>query len=92
MTTNQYRDQLLDVAPPETEVVRKIKNIAQEANDVRRLDGETYKKCPRCYGYHSIRNNFDNLCDPCQQTILEHFQDHESATHIRSAIGIDRIQ
>lgn len=87
MTTNQARDGILDSIPLTTEAVREIKNLAQAGNDARRLDEETYHECPRCKGQHSIRGNFDNLCDRCQQIILEHFPDHESVPHIRAALA-----
>lgn len=86
MTTNQARDNLLEAIPLTTEIVRGIKNLAQDSNEDRKLDPETYSKCPRCYGYHSVHGNFDNLCDQCQQTILQHFPNHESVPHIRSAL------
>jgi hypothetical protein len=86
MTTQQARDSLIDGVPLSTEGVRQIKTLAQAANEVRALDRETYLKCPRCYGLHSIHGNFDNLCDRCQQTILEHFPDHPSVPHIRAAL------
>lgn len=87
MTTNQARDSLLESAPLTTETVREIRNFAQEANDERKLDTETYFKCPRCFGQHSIHGNFDNLCDPCVKTILEYFPNHPSVPHIRAALA-----
>lgn len=87
MTASQARDSALEHLPLTTEAVREIKNLAQEANEARKLDPETYAKCPRCYGHHSIHGNFDNLCDSCQQTILEHFPSHASVPHIKSALA-----
>ena len=87
MTTNQARDTLLEAIPLTTEIVREIKNLAQESSSARKLDPDTYSKCPRCYCHHSIHGNFDNLCDPCQQTILQHFPDHESVPHIKAALA-----
>jgi len=87
MTTNQARDSILDTAVElTTESVREIKNTAQAADDARRLDTNTYARCPRCYCHHSVRGNFDNLCDNCQQTILIHFPEHESVPFIREAL------
>ena len=86
MTTNQARDSLLEAATLTTELVREIKSLAHSANEDRKLDAETYAHCPRCYGHHSVRGNFDNLCDGCQTTILQYFPDHESVPHIRAAL------
>src|ERR1041385_6168740 len=63
MTTNQARDILLESVPLTTELAKEIKNLAQKSNDDRKLDEETYFRCPRCYCHHSIHGNFDNLCD-----------------------------
>lgn len=87
MTTNQARDNLLEALPLTTDIASEIKNLAHEANEERKQDAETYSRCPRCYGYHSIHGNFDNLCDQCQQTILEHFPDHASVPHIKAALA-----
>jgi len=84
MTTNQARDNLLEGVRLETNVVRAIKNMAQEANEARKLDSDTYSKCPRCYTYHSVRGNFDNLCDACAETIVKNFPDHASVPSIRA--------
>jgi hypothetical protein len=87
MTTNQARDSLIEAIPLTTESVRAVKNLAQHADEDRKSDPETYVKCPRCYGQHSIHGNFDNLCDRCQQTILQHFPDHPSVPHIKAALA-----
>jgi hypothetical protein len=87
MTTNEARDRLIEETPLNTETIRAIKKWAQHAEDERKADPETYAKCPRCYGHHSVRGNFDNLCDGCVKTILEHFPDHESVPHIRAALA-----
>lgn len=87
MTTNQARDSLLESVQLTTEAVRSIKNLAKAGNDARKLDEETYHECPRCKQHHSIRGNFDDLCDSCQQTILEHFPNHESVPHIQAALS-----
>lgn len=43
-------------------------------------------KCPRCWHWHGVVENFDGLCDKCQQTILTDFPDHESVPFVKSAI------
>lgn len=30
-------------------------------------------KCPRCWNYHTVRCNYDGLCDKCLRLIVEHF-------------------
>lgn len=87
MTTNQARDSLLESMPLNTEGIREIRNLAQHAEDERKADPETYFKCPRCYGHHSVRGNFDNLCDGCVKTVLENFPEHASVPHIKEALG-----
>ena len=86
LTPNQSRDMLLDATPPAASFVREIRNAAQMDAEARKADAETFAKCPRCYGLHSVRGNFDNLCDTCQETILEHFPDHASVPFIRAAL------
>jgi len=85
MTANQARDNILEDAQLTTATVRVIRNLGLECNEVRKTDPETYLKCPRCKGLHSIHGNFDDLCDPCQETILKHFPEHESVPHIKAA-------
>ena len=87
MTPNQARDNLLEAVPLTTDVVTTIKNMGLDCNRERAADLETYSKCPRCYGLHSTRGNFDNLCDGCGNTILEYFPNHESVPHIKASAG-----
>lgn len=42
-------------------------------------------KCPRCWHYHYIKMNFDNLCDNCCHIILDCFPDHWSVEGIKKA-------
>lgn len=86
MTTTQARDSILDNAGElTTDFIRELKNVAADSNEIRKQDPEAYVKCPRCYGHHSIHGNFDNLCDPCQITLVQHFPDHESIPFIKAA-------
>jgi len=87
MTPNQARDALFETVPLTTEVVLNIKKMGQQCNDYRKDDPETYKKCPRCYGFHSVRSNLDDLCDSCIKTILQHFPHDESVPHIKAALS-----
>ena len=49
-------------------------------------------KCPRCWQYHGVIENYDNLCDKCQDTIINYFPDHESVTHIKESLDKQRIK
>lgn len=44
-------------------------------------------KCPRCWHWHRVEGNHDNLCDRCCAAILEGWPDHESVPHIRAAMA-----
>lgn len=59
-------------------------------------------KCPRCWHWHGVIENFghlpeeieakpelekEKLCDGCQKTILENFPDHPSVPHIKAALA-----
>jgi hypothetical protein len=74
-------EQLLELMHPQPSVVvRSLK------------DDPSYVKCPRCWHYHSVRINYDSLCDCCQLVILREHPDHESAPHIKSNIEQQRIK
>ena len=88
LTPNQARDNLAEALEPmNTETIRAIKKAAQDCEQERKADLETYLKCPRCYGQHSVHGNFDDLCDPCIKTILEYFPNHASVPHIKAALA-----
>lgn len=82
-TIAQARDALLECRPLFTEVVRDVKNFCVQANDLRKADPETYFECPRCRGYHSVRGNFDNLCDGCCHALTQDFPWHPAVPEIR---------
>lgn len=87
MTINQARDRILDSFEQLTTAqVQQIRKLALASREERRNDPETFLKCPRCFEFHTIHGNFDNLCDPCQQTILEHFPNHPSVPFIKEAL------
>lgn len=50
------------------------------------VDNPLYKKCPRCWQFHSVVGNFDDLCDRCCRVIIEAFKDHWSYPHILATI------
>lgn len=87
LTPPQARDALLESVPViTTELAREARNAALECEAQRKADPETYFKCPRCKAHHSIHANFDNLCDGCCRTILEHFPEHESVPLIKASL------
>jgi hypothetical protein len=49
------------------------------------MDDGRNVKCPRCWHWHGVRENFDNLCDSCCKVILADFPNHPSVAHIRAA-------
>jgi len=88
MTPNQIRDWLFENSGRlTTEKIRMILAWIRTCADARKMDSETYLRCPRCYGFHSIHGNFDNLCDGCQYTVLKHFPQHESVSSNRMRGG-----
>lgn len=85
-TASQSRDSLIESIPLSLSAIREAKNAAQDAEESRKQDAETYFKCPRCYSHHSVCGNFDNLCDSCVKTILNHFPDHASVPLIKKSL------
>lgn len=68
---------------------------------VQSMDDGHNVKCPRCWHWHGVTENFghlpeeieakpelarEKLCDKCQSVILRDFPDHPSAPHIRAAL------
>jgi hypothetical protein len=49
-------------------------------------------KCPRCWHWHGVAENFDRLCDKCQQIMLADFPNHPSVPHIQSALTAQRAK
>lgn len=37
------------------------------------VSASTGIKCPRCWQYHTVRVNYDGLCDRCLRLIVERF-------------------
>lgn len=66
--------------------IRKVTITAISMDDGRNV------KCPRCLHYHPVIENFDNLCDRCQQILLTHFPNHPSVEHIKIALEKQRIK
>ena len=45
-------------------------------------DDPDWVKCPRCWHYHTIKDNYDHLCDRCCLALIEGWPDHPSTPHI----------
>ncbi|MDE3021947.1 MAG: hypothetical protein KGI54_08815 [Pseudomonadota bacterium] len=54
------------------------------------MDDDNYTKCPRCWHYHTIKINYDGLCDACCKNILEGWPNHESAPFIMANLDNQR--
>lgn len=47
-------------------------------------------KCPRCWKYHTVADNFMDLCDACGITICKDYPEHEAVPHIKAAYRAQR--
>jgi len=47
-------------------------------------------KCPRCYLWHRVTLNYDNLCDRCCATLIKYFPNNDAVEHIRDAYAKQR--
>ena len=54
------------------------------------VNNPDYVKCPRCWHYHTVKLNHDDLCDRCCSSILSGWPEHESAPHIKEKLEIQR--
>ena len=43
-------------------------------------------KCPRCWRWHGVIENYDDLCDRCQLVILEDHPDFEAVPFILESL------
>ncbi len=48
-------------------------------------DDTNYIKCPRCWHLHTVKLNFDGLCDRCCSVLVEAWPNHESVPLIVAA-------
>lgn len=55
-------------------------------------DDPNYVKCPRCWIYHSIKDNYDCLCDRCCRVLVDAFPNHESVPHIKASYEAQRMR
>lgn len=54
--------------------------------EVRPCDDGRNVRCPRCWHWHGVVENFDNLCDDCQSILVSDFPEHPSVPHILSSM------
>lgn len=69
--TEADRDYEALVSPHPTAVARSLK------------EDPNYVKCPRCWHYHTVILNFDQLCDRCCHVMQEAWPHHPSTPHIK---------
>jgi hypothetical protein len=56
------------------------------------LDDPRYVKCPRCWHMHSVKENYDSLCDRCCLVLIDAHQDHASVPHILANRAAQRVK
>jgi len=49
-------------------------------------------KCPRCWHYHYVRENHDDLCDRCCLVMITGFPDHPETPAIREKWEAQRLK
>lgn len=49
-------------------------------------------KCPRCWHYHHVKANHDNLCDRCCLVMMADFPLHEETPAIREKWEAQRVK
>ena len=47
-------------------------------------------KCPRCWKQHHVVDNFDGLCDGCQDVLIRFYPEHPSTRRIYEALAKQR--
>lgn len=75
--------------------------------EVKPMDDGHNVKCPRCWHWHGVSENFghlqeeialnpklakEKLCDTCQEIILAEHPHHASVPHILKALEVQRLK
>ena len=47
-------------------------------------------KCPRCWHWHGVVENYDSLCDRCCDVLVRDYPDHESVPFIKQCLAAQR--
>lgn len=53
-------------------------------------DNKEYVKCPRCWVWHGVKENYDYLCDRCWPILIKNYPTHWSIPHIKKSIKTQR--
>jgi len=61
-----------------------------EPFQVASMDNGRNVRCPRCWHWHGIGENFDSLCDDCQRVIVADYPEHPSAAAIRKTMKLQK--
>jgi hypothetical protein len=55
-------------------------------------DDPNYVKCPRCWHYHTVKENHDCLCDRCSKVMVENWPDHPATPAIVANLEAQRAK
>jgi len=55
-------------------------------------DDPNYGKCPRCWHYHTVKENHDCLCDRCSKVMVENWPDHPATPAIVANLEAQRAK
>jgi len=53
-------------------------------------DDPAYCKCPRCWHFHTVKENHDELCDRCCRVLIDEWPRHESVPKIKASLEAQR--
>ncbi len=48
-------------------------------------DDPQFCKCPRCWHYHAVKENYDELCDRCCHVLVEAWPEHDAIPGIQES-------
>lgn len=78
-------DYLKDEEPDKAELARRVSVMLEfHRKNPPTIEEPEGVKCPRCWKWHYVRYNFDNLCDRCQEAIIVAHPNHESVWFINA--------
>lgn len=71
-TVAQVRDLFLQTCPVSSKLLDGVKTVTVALEAEYKVN-DKYVKCPRCYGFHQIKENYDGLCNTCKYHLMEHY-------------------